>query len=108
MESSKQNDHLGTESRDENDEGDECHSDLCETSEIKEKMKKVAVKTFLPTKLLAKNSLTLPTEVVRSQQSERDVKASDETMPSSGSATGKNVIPIRILPDETFNATNEQ
>lgn len=59
----------------------------CDTGDIQEKLKKVDVKTSSPTSLLAKNSLVLPTGVIKPER----VKAKTETMPSSGSATGKNV-----------------
>lgn len=87
MESMKKNDSLGTQSRDENGK-DKCHN--YDTNDIQDKMKKVDMKTSSPTSLLARNTLRLPTGVIKPNQSEQ-VKAKTETMPSSGSATGKNI-----------------
>ncbi|XP_029176310.1 cytochrome b5 reductase 4 isoform X1 [Nylanderia fulva] len=56
----------------------------CDTGDIQEKMKKVDVKTSSPTSLLAKNTLVLPTGVIKPERA----KAKTETMLSSGSATG--------------------
>lgn len=87
MESMKKNDSSGTQPRDENGK-DKCHS--YKTDDIQDKMKKVDVKTSSPTSLLARNTLVLPTGVIKPNQSEQ-VKAKSKTVPSSGSATGKNV-----------------
>lgn len=89
MESMKKNEEEPprTESKDE-DGKDKCHS--CDTDNIQNKMKKVDVKTSSPTSPLARNTLMLPSEVIRSNQS-KQVKAKTETMSSSGSATGKNI-----------------
>lgn len=87
MESTKKNDSSGIQSRDEN-EKDKSHS--YDTDDIQDKMKKVDVKTSSPTSLLARNTLMLPTGVIRPNQNEQ-VKAKTKTMPSSGSATGKNI-----------------
>jgi hypothetical protein len=83
MESTKKNDSSEAQSRDEN--GKVKSRD---TDDIQDKMKKVDVKTSSPTSLLVRNTLMLPTGVIRPNQSEQ-VKA--KTKPSSGSATGKNV-----------------
>lgn len=82
MESTKKNISSGIQPRSKNGK-DKCQS--CVTNDIQEKMKKVDVKTSSPTSLLAKNTLLLPTGVIKSER----VKAKAETMPSSGSATGK-------------------
>lgn len=87
MESMKKKDSSGTESRDETGKN-KCHS--YDTDDIQDKMKKVDVKTSSPMSLLARNTLMLPTGVIRPNQNEQ-VKAKVEAMPSSGSATGKNV-----------------
>ncbi|KYN12512.1 hypothetical protein ALC57_15239 [Trachymyrmex cornetzi] len=87
MESMKKNDSLETQSRDENGK-EKCHS--YDIDDVQDKIKKVDVKTSSPTSLLARSTLTLPTGVVKSIQSEQ-MKAKTKTMPSSGSATGKNV-----------------
>ncbi|TGZ49629.1 cytochrome b5 reductase 4 isoform X1 [Temnothorax longispinosus] len=84
MESLKKSDSSGTESRDENGK-DKCHSD--DADNIQDKMKKVEVKTSSPTSLLARNTLVLPTGVIKPNQNKL-VKAKTKTMPSSGSATG--------------------
>lgn len=81
MESTKKNISSGIQPRSKNGK-DKCQS--CVTNDIQEKMKKVDVKTSSPTSLLAKNTLLLPTGVIKSER----VKAKAETMPSSGSATG--------------------
>jgi len=86
MESMKKNDSSETQSRDEN-EKEKYHYDI---DDVQDKIKKVDVKTFSPTNLLARSTLTLPTDVVKSIQSEQ-MKAKTKTMPSSGSATGKNI-----------------
>lgn len=82
----KKNDSSETQSRDEN-EKEKYHYDI---DDVQDKIKKVDVKTFSPTNLLARSTLTLPTDVVKSIQSEQ-MKAKTKTMPSSGSATGKNI-----------------
>jgi len=87
MESTKKNDSLRAQSRNENGK-DKCHS--YDTEDIQDKMNKVDVKTSSPTSLLVRNTLMLPTGVTKSNQSEQ-VKAKIKTMPSSGSATGKNI-----------------
>ncbi|KYQ57535.1 hypothetical protein ALC60_03497 [Trachymyrmex zeteki] len=76
-----------TQSRDEN-EKEKCPS--YDIDDIQDKIKKVDVKTSSPTSLLARSTLTLPTGVVKPIQSEQ-MKAKTKTMPSSGSATGRNV-----------------
>jgi len=93
MELTKKNDSLGTQSRDENGK-DICHS--YDTEDIQDKMKKVDVKTFSPTSLLIRNTLTLPTGVIKPNQREQ-AKAKIKTMPSSGSATGKNIYNMIFL-----------
>jgi len=83
MEPTRKDSFLGTSySENQNDK------DKCDAEDIQEQMKKVEVKTSSPTSLLAKNSLILPTGVIRPKQNE--VKAKTEIMSSSGSATGKN------------------
>lgn len=89
MESTKKNVSSGIQPRDKNGK-DKCES--CDTNDIQEKMKNVDVKMSSPTSLLVKNTLMLPTGVIRPER----VKAKTETMPSSGSATGKNVSLINI------------
>lgn len=84
MESTRKNVSSGSQLREQNVKG-KCQN--CDTGDIQEKMKKVDVKTSSPTSLLAKNTLILPTGVIRPER----VQAKTETMPSSGSATGKNV-----------------
>lgn len=94
MKSTKKNVSLGIQPRGQNEKG---KHQSCDTGDIQEKMKKVDMKTSSPTSLLAKNSIMLPTGVIRPER----VKAKTETMPSSGSATGKNVrffLQILILP----------
>lgn len=87
-ESMKKNDSSeSTQSRDEN-EKEKCPS--YDIDDIQDKIKKVDVKTSSPTSLLARSTLTLPTGVVKPIQSEQ-MKAKTKTMPSSGSATGRNV-----------------
>ena len=88
MESIKKNDSSETQSRDENGK-EKCHSHY-DIDDVQDKIKKVDVKTSSPMSLLARSTLTLPTGVVRSIQSEQ-MKAKTKTMPSSGSATGKNI-----------------
>lgn len=87
MESMKKNDSSGNESKDKNGK-DKCHS--YDADDIQDKMKKVDVKTSSPTSLLVRNTLALPSGFIKPNQSEQ-VKAKTETMPSSGSATGKNI-----------------
>lgn len=89
MESTKKNVSSGIQPRDKS-EKNKCQS--CDTNDIQEKMKKMDVKTSSPTSLLVKNTLMLPAGVIRPEQ----VKAKTDTMPSSGSATGKNVSFINI------------
>lgn len=96
MEPTKKNDPLGTQPKNQNGQGDKSKKNLYDTGDIQEKMKKVDVKTSSPTSLLARNTMILPTEVIRSRQNEQAVKAKTETMPSSGSATGEDVILISI------------
>lgn len=81
MESTKKNVSSGIQPRDKS-EKNKCQSS--DTNDIQEKMKKMDVKTSSPTSLLVKNTLMLPTGVIRPEQ----VKAKTDTMPSSGSATG--------------------
>ncbi|KMQ94077.1 cytochrome b5 reductase 4 [Lasius niger] len=81
MKSTKKNVSLGIQPRGQNGKG---KHQSCDTGDIQEKMKKVDMKTSSPTSLLAKNSIMLPTGVIRPER----VKAKTETMPSSGSATG--------------------
>ncbi|KYN07522.1 hypothetical protein ALC62_01724 [Cyphomyrmex costatus] len=87
MESMKKNDSSKTQSRDENGK-DKCHT--YDIDDVQDKIKKVDVKTSSPTSLLARSTLTLPTGVIKPIQSEQ-VKAKAKTIPSSGSATGKNI-----------------
>jgi len=87
MESTKKNDSLGAQSRNENGKDKCCSYD---TEDIQDKMNKVDVKTSSLTSLLIRNTLMLPTGVTKSNQSEQ-VKAKIKTMSSSGSATGKNI-----------------
>lgn len=59
-----------------------------EAKDIQEKMKKVDVKTTSATSLLAKNTVLLPSGVVRVKQL-HEVKAVSQAGSSSGSATGE-------------------
>lgn len=86
MESTKRNVSSENQPREQNGKG-KCQS--CSTGDIQEKMKKVDVKTSSPTSLLAKNTLMLPTGVIRPERVQASAKT--KTMSSSGSATGKNV-----------------
>ncbi|XP_070156131.1 cytochrome b5 reductase 4 isoform X2 [Polyergus mexicanus] len=79
MESTKKNVSSGSQLKEQNGKG-KCQS--CDTGDIQEKMKKVDVITSSPTSLLAKNTMMLPTGVIRPE------RVKTETMPSSGSATG--------------------
>lgn len=94
MELTRKNEPSGTQPKNQNEESDKSQKNLYDTGDIQEKMKKVDVKTSSPTSLLAKKTLILPTEVFRSKQNEQTAKAKTETMPSSGSATGEDVILI--------------
>lgn len=85
MEPAKKND--SSEAHSENQNGKN-------STDIQEQMKKVELKTSSPTSLLAKNSLILPTGVIRPKQSEQ-VKAKTEM--SSGSATGKNFYIVFLM-----------
>ncbi|KYN30574.1 Cytochrome b5 reductase 4 [Trachymyrmex septentrionalis] len=85
MEPLKMNDSSETQSRGKNGK-EKCRSHY-DIDDVQDKIKKVDVKTSSPTSLLARSTLTLPTSVVKSIQSEQ-MKAKTKTMPSSGSATG--------------------
>ncbi|KAL6448132.1 hypothetical protein ACFW04_000269 [Cataglyphis niger] len=83
MESTKRNVSSENQPREQNGKV-KCQS--CNTGDIQEKMKKVDVKTSSPTSLLAKNTLMLPTGVIRPERVQASAKT--KTMSSSGSATG--------------------
>lgn len=82
MDSTKRNNPSATELKDRNGEGS---NDSHEAGDIQEKMKKVNMEMPSPTRLLAKNSVMLPAEVIRTKRSEQAAK---ENVSSSGSATG--------------------
>lgn len=94
MESMKKSQPSETRPRDQNEKEENRQRDIHDTDDIRERMKKVEVKSSSPTSLLAKSSLMLPTGVIGPSEQETETKT--KTM-SSASATGKNAISINII-----------